>query len=138
LKKYKSPGSDEILAELIQAGGEILLCVIPWHASATGSLQSLQCCLEGWTGVLTSAWWAAAMKPFTAKLSTASSDPSNWPATTVSHQAIGISLLPVVQRGECGRSPELQSDTFSMPNGLRDIQSRNKLMCDIDDKHLGC
>jgi hypothetical protein len=25
LKKYKSPGSDQILAELIQAGGEILL-----------------------------------------------------------------------------------------------------------------
>jgi hypothetical protein len=25
LKKYKSPGNDEILAELIQAGGEILL-----------------------------------------------------------------------------------------------------------------
>jgi hypothetical protein len=28
LKKYKSPGSDQILAELIQAGGEILLSVI--------------------------------------------------------------------------------------------------------------
>jgi hypothetical protein len=28
LKKYKSPGSDEILAELIQAGGEILLSEI--------------------------------------------------------------------------------------------------------------
>jgi hypothetical protein len=28
LKKYKSPGSDEILAELIQAGGKILLSVI--------------------------------------------------------------------------------------------------------------
>jgi hypothetical protein len=27
-KKYKSPGTDEILAELIQAGGEILLSVI--------------------------------------------------------------------------------------------------------------
>jgi hypothetical protein len=26
LKKYKFPGSDQILAELIQAGGEILLC----------------------------------------------------------------------------------------------------------------
>jgi hypothetical protein len=26
LKKYNSPGSDEILAELIQAGGEILVC----------------------------------------------------------------------------------------------------------------
>jgi hypothetical protein len=25
LKKYKSPGSDQIAAELIQAGGEILL-----------------------------------------------------------------------------------------------------------------
>jgi hypothetical protein len=28
LKKYKSPGSDQILSELIQAGGEILLPVI--------------------------------------------------------------------------------------------------------------
>jgi hypothetical protein len=28
LKKYKSPGSDQILAELIQAGGETLLSVI--------------------------------------------------------------------------------------------------------------
>jgi hypothetical protein len=28
LKKYKSPGSDEVLAELIQAGGEILLSLI--------------------------------------------------------------------------------------------------------------
>jgi hypothetical protein len=28
LKKYKSPGSDEIPAELIQAGGEILLSAI--------------------------------------------------------------------------------------------------------------
>jgi hypothetical protein len=28
LKKYKSPGSDKILAELIQAGGEMLLSVI--------------------------------------------------------------------------------------------------------------
>jgi hypothetical protein len=28
LKKYKSPGSEEIPAELIQAGGEMLLCAI--------------------------------------------------------------------------------------------------------------
>jgi hypothetical protein len=28
LKKYKPPGSDEIPAELIRAGGEILLSVI--------------------------------------------------------------------------------------------------------------
>jgi hypothetical protein len=28
LKKYKSPGSDQISAELIQAGGEILLSAI--------------------------------------------------------------------------------------------------------------
>jgi hypothetical protein len=28
LKRYKSAGSDEILAELIQAGGEILLSAI--------------------------------------------------------------------------------------------------------------
>jgi hypothetical protein len=28
LKKYKSPGNDKILAELIQAGGEILLPLI--------------------------------------------------------------------------------------------------------------
>jgi hypothetical protein len=27
LKKYKSPSSDQIQAELIQAGGETLLCV---------------------------------------------------------------------------------------------------------------
>jgi hypothetical protein len=31
LKKYKSPGSDEIPAELIQAGGEILLSAIHTH-----------------------------------------------------------------------------------------------------------
>jgi hypothetical protein len=29
LKKYKSPGSDQIPAELIQAGGKILLSAIP-------------------------------------------------------------------------------------------------------------
>jgi hypothetical protein len=29
LKKYKSPGSDQIPAELYQAGGEILVSVIP-------------------------------------------------------------------------------------------------------------
>jgi hypothetical protein len=28
LKKYKSPGSDQLLTELIQAGGEILLSAI--------------------------------------------------------------------------------------------------------------
>jgi citrate synthase len=28
LKKYKSPGSDQILAELVQAGGKILLSAI--------------------------------------------------------------------------------------------------------------
>jgi hypothetical protein len=28
LKKYKLPGSDQILAELIQARGEILLCAL--------------------------------------------------------------------------------------------------------------
>jgi hypothetical protein len=31
LKKYKSPGSDQILAELIQAGGELLLPQIYTH-----------------------------------------------------------------------------------------------------------
>jgi hypothetical protein len=31
LKKYKSPGSDQILAELIQAGGKMLLPVIHTH-----------------------------------------------------------------------------------------------------------
>jgi hypothetical protein len=32
LKKYKSPGSDKIPAELIQAGGEILLsATVPVH-----------------------------------------------------------------------------------------------------------
>jgi hypothetical protein len=42
LKKYKSPGSDQIPAELIQAGGEILLSAIhkqnkqtPWFESAS-------------------------------------------------------------------------------------------------------
>jgi hypothetical protein len=31
LKKYKSPGSDQISAELIQAGGEILLSALHKH-----------------------------------------------------------------------------------------------------------
>jgi hypothetical protein len=31
LKKYKSPGSDQISAELIQAGGEMLLSAIHKH-----------------------------------------------------------------------------------------------------------
>jgi hypothetical protein len=31
LKEYKSLGSDEILAELIQAGGKILICDIVWN-----------------------------------------------------------------------------------------------------------
>jgi hypothetical protein len=31
LKKYKSSGSDEILAELIQTGGEMLLSAIQTH-----------------------------------------------------------------------------------------------------------
>jgi hypothetical protein len=30
LRKYKGTGSEEILAELIQAGGEILLSAIRW------------------------------------------------------------------------------------------------------------
>jgi hypothetical protein len=34
-RKYKSPGSDQILAELIQAGGETLVFVI--HKQCTSS-----------------------------------------------------------------------------------------------------
>jgi hypothetical protein len=34
LKKYKSPGSDEIPAELIQAGREILLSTIHKHINS--------------------------------------------------------------------------------------------------------
>jgi hypothetical protein len=34
LKKYKSPGSDEIPAELIQAGGKILLSEIHKHINS--------------------------------------------------------------------------------------------------------
>jgi hypothetical protein len=34
LKKYKSPGSDQIPAELIQAGGELLLLPIHKHISS--------------------------------------------------------------------------------------------------------
>jgi hypothetical protein len=36
LKRYKSPGSDEILAELIQAGCEILLSKIHYCTSSQG------------------------------------------------------------------------------------------------------
>jgi hypothetical protein len=36
LKKYKSPGSDQIPAELIQAGGETLVSVI--HKKQTNSM----------------------------------------------------------------------------------------------------
>jgi hypothetical protein len=38
LKKYKSPGGDEIPAELIQAGGEILLSAIQIPISGRGLL----------------------------------------------------------------------------------------------------
>jgi hypothetical protein len=41
LKKYKSPGSDQILAELIQAGGEILLSVIHKLINSVSSKEEL-------------------------------------------------------------------------------------------------
>jgi hypothetical protein len=41
LKKYKSPGSDQIPAELIQAGGEILLSAIPKLISSVWNKKEL-------------------------------------------------------------------------------------------------
>jgi hypothetical protein len=41
LKKYKSPGSNQILAELIQAGGEILLSAIPELINSTWNKEEL-------------------------------------------------------------------------------------------------
>jgi sorting nexin-29 len=41
LKKYKSPGSDEIPAELIQAGGEMLLSVIHKLINSIGNKEEL-------------------------------------------------------------------------------------------------
>jgi hypothetical protein len=41
LKKYKSPGSDEIPAELIQAGGEILLSAIYKFINAVWNKEQL-------------------------------------------------------------------------------------------------
>jgi hypothetical protein len=45
LKKYKSPGSDQISAELIQAGGEILQCEIHKLSNSIWSKQEL---LDQW------------------------------------------------------------------------------------------
>jgi sorting nexin-29 len=41
LKKYKSPGCDQIPAELIQAGGEILLSGIPKLINAVWNKEEL-------------------------------------------------------------------------------------------------
>jgi hypothetical protein len=41
VKKYKSPGSDQIPAELIQAGGEILLSVIHKHINSVWNKEEL-------------------------------------------------------------------------------------------------
>jgi hypothetical protein len=41
LKKYKSPGSDQIPAELIQAGGEILLAAIHKLISSVWNKEEL-------------------------------------------------------------------------------------------------
>jgi hypothetical protein len=41
LKKYKSPGSDQILAELIQAGGEKLLSAVHSLINAIRSNEEL-------------------------------------------------------------------------------------------------
>jgi sorting nexin-29 len=41
LKKHKSPGSDQILAELIQAGGKILLSVIHKHIHSVWNKEEL-------------------------------------------------------------------------------------------------
>jgi hypothetical protein len=41
LKKYKSPGSDQILAELIQAGGEMLLSAIHELINSTWNKEEL-------------------------------------------------------------------------------------------------
>jgi hypothetical protein len=47
LKKYKSPGSDQIPAELIQAGGEILRSKI--HELINSIFQWADKDLGGWT-----------------------------------------------------------------------------------------
>jgi hypothetical protein len=41
LKKYKSPGSDQITAELIQAGGEMLLSAIHKHINSIWNKEEL-------------------------------------------------------------------------------------------------
>jgi hypothetical protein len=41
LKKYKSPGSDQILAELIQTGGKILLSAIYKHINSVWNKEKL-------------------------------------------------------------------------------------------------
>jgi hypothetical protein len=41
MKKYKLPGSDEIPAKLIQAGGEILLSVVHKHFNSVWNKEEL-------------------------------------------------------------------------------------------------
>jgi hypothetical protein len=41
LKKYKSPGSDQILADLIRAGGETLVSVIHKHFNSIWNKEEL-------------------------------------------------------------------------------------------------
>jgi hypothetical protein len=49
LKKYKSPGIDQILAELIQAGGEMLLSAIHKLINSVWNKEEL---LDQWKGLL--------------------------------------------------------------------------------------
>jgi hypothetical protein len=46
LKKYKSPGSDQIPAELIQAGGEIYYCQISTNSSILFGIRK-NCLING-------------------------------------------------------------------------------------------
>jgi hypothetical protein len=50
LKKYKLPGSDQIPAELIQAGGEILLSEIHKLINSVGIRKN--CLINGWRQLL--------------------------------------------------------------------------------------
>jgi hypothetical protein len=50
LKKYKLPGSDEILAELIQAGGETLPSKI--HKLINSIWTKEKCLINGWSQLL--------------------------------------------------------------------------------------
>jgi hypothetical protein len=52
LEKYKSPGSDEISAELIQAGGETLIFAINsiWNREELLSVERVYCCISSQKG----------------------------------------------------------------------------------------